>query len=138
MKSRLLTVIAVPTVAVVLAAGAASASTMHATLGAHLSGMGEAGVVNLQVNMTSSKLCWAFDLPSGMGATVAAIHAGKTGAAVLELGMHYTAKGCSGAPKMVLEHLETSPATYWVWVNTRAHMGELRGALFAGMAHTHM
>jgi hypothetical protein len=32
-------------------------------------------------------------------------------------------------------HLEAKPATYSVWVNTKAHQGELRGALFAGMAH---
>jgi len=36
---------------------------------------------------------------------------------------------------MVVEHLEAKPATYWVFVDTKGHPGELRGKLFAGMAH---
>jgi hypothetical protein len=36
---------------------------------------------------------------------------------------------------MTLEHLETKPTTYWVFVDTKGHPGELRGKLFAGMAH---
>jgi hypothetical protein len=133
MHRRALTVIAAATLAV--ASTGAVAATMHPELGSHLSGMGDHGVVNLQVTASSSKLCWTFDVPSTLGATLASIHVGKTGAMLLELGMHYTKSGCTTESKMTLEHLEASPATYWVWVNTKAHPGELRGALFAGMAH---
>jgi hypothetical protein len=134
MKRRPLTALAAAGATLALAAAGASAAAMHATLGAHLTGMGDHGVVNLQITSSSSKLCWTFDVPTGMGATVASIHAGENGMTLLELGMHYTAKGCTTEPKMDLEHLETSPATYWVWVNTKAHMGDLRGKLSAGMA----
>jgi hypothetical protein len=127
--------IVIATTALALASSGASASAMHAELGAHLSGMGDHGVVNLQVSSGSGKLCWTFDVPAGIGATVASIHAGKSGSTLLELGMHYTAKGCATESKMALEHLEAAPSTYWVWVSTKAHPGELRGALFAGMAH---
>jgi hypothetical protein len=135
MERRRLFPIATAAATLALASAGASASAMHAELGARLSGMGDHGVVNLQVSSGSGKLCWTFDVPAGMGATVASIHAGKSGATLLELGMHYTAKGCATESKMALEHLEAAPATYWVWVSTKAHPGELRGALFAGMAH---
>jgi hypothetical protein len=134
MKRRLLTLSAAG-VATLACAAAASASSMHATLGAHLSGMGEHGVVNLQVDSSSGKVCWAFDIPSSTGATSAAVHAGQTGATLLELGMHYAKSGCETEPKMDVEHLESKPTTYWVWVNTKAHPGDLRGALTAGMVH---
>jgi len=35
---------------------------------------------------------------------------------------------------MTLEHLEAKPGTYWVWVDTKGHPGDLRGVLSAGMA----
>jgi hypothetical protein len=117
-----------------LAAGA-SAATMHPELGAHLSGMGEHGIVNLQLTASSGKVCWTFDLPKSVVATGATVHSGTGGATLLELGMHYTKHGCETEPKMSLEHLEAKPGSYSVWVNTKAHMGELRGTLFAGMAH---
>ena len=31
--------------------------------------------------------------------------------------------------------IESKPGRYWVWVATKGHPGELRGKLFAGMAH---
>jgi hypothetical protein len=31
--------------------------------------------------------------------------------------------------------IESAPAKYRVWVDTKAHTGDLRGALFVGMAH---
>ena len=49
--------------------------------------------------------------------------------------MHYTKSGCASEAAMTLQHLETKPASYSVWVDTKAHPGELRGTLFAGMAH---
>ena len=37
--------------------------------------------------------------------------------------------------KTAVTLIETSPTKYRVWVNTKGHPGELRGALFVGMAH---
>ena len=34
-----------------------------------------------------------------------------------------------------LELIEAKPGSYRVWVDTKAHMGELRGTMFAGMGH---
>jgi hypothetical protein len=121
-------------VALALAAPAALAAEMHPELGARLSGMGEHGVVNLQVKAKSGQLCWAFDLPT-TAATGASIHAGSKGAALVKLGTSYSKKGCTKANAMVLEHLEAKPGAYWVWVDTKGHPGDLRGKLFAGMAH---
>lgn len=118
-----------------LAVGGASASTMHPALGAHLSGMGDHGIVNLHVTASSGKLCWTFDIPTVKGATRATIHTGQSGPTLLELGMHYTKSGCAKESPMTLEHLDAKPASYWVWVDTKAHPGDVRGALFAGMAH---
>jgi hypothetical protein len=134
MKPRPLTVVAGTAATLALAAGA-SASMMHAILGANLTGMGDHGVVNLRLTSSTGKLCWTFDIPASMGATRASIHAGASGAQLLELGMHYTKTGCATEPKMDVQHLEGSPGTYWVWVSTKADMRELRGKLFAGMAH---
>ena len=118
-----------------LAAAGASASAMNPKLGARLSGMGEHGTVNLQVTASSGKLCWTFDIPSVKGPTRATIHTGQSGATLLELGMDYTKTGCAKESAMTLEHLESKPGAYSVWVDTKAHPGEVRGTLFAGMAH---
>jgi hypothetical protein len=34
-----------------------------------------------------------------------------------------------------LDLIESKPGSYVVWLDTKGHMGELRGKLFAGMAH---
>ena len=120
--------------AALAATSAAFAATMHPVLAARLSGMGEHGVVNIQVKSSSKQLCWTFDLGT-KGVTGAAIHTGSKGVVLLKLGKTYAKKGCVKADPMVLSHLETSPGKYWVWVNTKAHPGDLRGKLFAGMAH---
>ena len=52
---------------------------------------------------------------------------------LLELGMHYTKSGCAKESMMTLEHLEAKPGAYSVWVDTKAHTGEVRGALLSGM-----
>jgi len=135
MKRRPTTYLAVAGATLALVAAGASAASMHPELGAHLSGMGNHGVVNLQLTASSGKLCWTFTVPASVGATSATIHVGSAGATLLELGMHYTKAGCETESKMTLEHLEAKPAGYSVWVNTKAHQGDLRGALFAGMAH---
>jgi hypothetical protein len=97
--------------------------------------MGEHGIVNLQVKSKSNQVCWTFDLPTTKNVTATSIHTGTSKVVVLKLGKTYSAKGCTKADPMVVEHLETKPATYWVFVDTKGHPGELRGKLFAGMAH---
>jgi hypothetical protein len=39
------------------------------------------------------------------------------------------------ARKSALDSIESHPSRYRAWVDTKAHQGELRGKLFAGMAH---
>ena len=111
----------------------ATAGTMHPELGAHLSGMGETGVVNLQAHAKSHQLCWKFQLSvmHVLGATVRDAH----GMIVARLGHMYRAKGCAMVPKKSLQLIEEKPGHYWVWVATNGHPGELRGRLHAGMAH---
>ncbi len=121
--------------AAAVAVPAAAAAQMHPELAARLSGMGEHGVVNLQVKAKKGRLCWTFDLPSTQGITGASIHAGKKKTALIRLGKRYTKKGCTHASAMTLEHLEAKPGAYWVLVDTKGHPGDLRGKLLAGMAH---
>lgn len=111
----------------------ATAGMMHPELGAHLSGMGEQGIVNLQAHESTGKLCWTFDLHvmQANGATVRDAH----GMTVARLGHMYSAKGCAQVAKTALQLIETKPMSYWVWVATPGHPGDLRGKLFAGMAH---
>jgi CHRD domain len=108
---------------------------MHSKLAARLSGMGEHGIVNLTADAKAKKVCWTFDLPTTKGVTSASIHTGAKGAVLVRLGTKYAKKGCTSAPEMALEHVETTPGKYWVWVNTKGHPGDLRGRLFAGTAH---
>ena len=123
---------AVATAALVLVPVAA-AGMMHRELGAHLSGMGETGVVNLTAHSTKQQLCWKFQLHvmHPLSATVR----DKNGMTVAHLGHMYRAKGCAMVPKMSLQLIEENPGHYWVWVATKGHPGDLRGKLFAGMAH---
>jgi hypothetical protein len=111
----------------------ASASTMHPTLGARLSGMGEHGIVNLQAHAAKNQLCWKFELSvmHVLSSTVRDAH----GMIVARLGHMYRAKGCAMVPTKSLALIETKPASYWVWVATKGHPGELRGKLRAGMVH---
>ena len=121
--------IAVALVAVPVAA----AGMMHPTLGAKLSGMGEHGIVNLQAHAAKNQLCWKFEL-SVMHLTGATVR-DKAGMTVARLGHMYRAKGCAMVPNKSLALIESKPGRYWVWVATKGHPGELRGRLFAGMAH---
>src|SRR5215831_9558223 len=83
-------VIAVLAATVTIASGA----TMHPELGAKLSGMGEHGVVNVQVKAKQGKLCWTFDLPNTTGITGSSIHVGSKGVVLVKLGKTYSRKGC--------------------------------------------
>jgi trehalose utilization protein len=111
----------------------ATAGMMHPELGARLSGMGETGVVNLTAHSQTHRLCWKFQLHvmHVLGATVRDRH----GMIVARLGHMYRAKGCAMVPKMSLRLIEEKPGRYRVWVATKGHPGDLRGRLFAGMAH---
>jgi hypothetical protein len=133
MHLKTLAVSAAAGAAVLLGAGAALADMMHPELGAKLSGMGQHGIVNLQSNAAKGKLCWTFEVPT-KGITTSSIR-DTAGMKVTELGMHYTAKGCEAVATKTLDMIESKPGSYQVWVDTKAHMGELRGKLFAGMAH---
>jgi hypothetical protein len=112
---------------------AATAGAMHPTLGARLSGMGEHGIVNLRAHATRHQLCWKFDIQllHPLDATVRDGH----GMIVGRLGHMYRAEGCAMVPTKSLALIESKPGRYWVWVATKGHPGELRGRLFAGMAH---
>jgi hypothetical protein len=124
---------AVVATAALAAVPVASAGMMHPELGARLSGMGEHGIVNLQAHATTGRLCWTFDLHvmHVLGATIRDSH----GMIVARLGHMYTAKGCATVAKTALRLMESKPGSYWVWVATKGHPGDLRGKLFAGMAH---
>jgi len=113
---------------------AAGAAMMHPVLGARLSGMGMRGVVNLQSNATKGELCWTFTL-GGSGFTGASVR-DAAGMSVAKLGSLYSGKGCAMVSKMALDEIEAKPASYRIWVDTKGHPGDLRGTLFAGMAHS--
>jgi hypothetical protein len=131
---RLVSVPAAVVVSLAIASTAMAAS-MHPALGARLAGMGEHGIVNLHVKSASGQVCWAFDLPASLHATGSSVHTGLNGALLVRLGKTYSKSGCAKADAMVLQHLETKPAAYSVFVDTKGHPGELRGKLFVGMAH---
>jgi len=115
------------------AAGGAAADTMHPELAARLSGMGEHGIVNLTLKASHHEICWSFDLPT-THATAASVRDAH-GMLVAKLGSRYSKKGCAMAPAAAFTRVESAPAKYRVWVDTKAHAGELRGKLFVGMAH---
>jgi hypothetical protein len=119
--------------AALVAAPVATAGMMHPELAARLSGMGEHGIVNLQAHAARHQLCWKFELNlmHARGATIR----DKAGMIVARLGRMYRAKGCAMVAKRSLALIESKPGRYWVWVATKGHPGELRGRLFAGMAH---
>jgi hypothetical protein len=124
---------AVVAAAALAAIPVATAGMMHPTLAARLSGMGEHGIVNLRAHPTQHRLCWTFDLHvvHVLGSTIRDAH----GMIVARLGHMYRAQGCAMVSKRSLSLIESKPGRYWVWVATKGHPGELRGRLFAGMAH---
>jgi hypothetical protein len=134
MRVRLLLPAAAFLVALATSTGAtATMRGMHPHLAARLSGMGEHGIVNLTSQAAKGRLCWTFDVPTKgiLRASIRDAHGMKMAA----LGMHYRAKGCGAAKKAALRLLEAHPARYRVWLDTKGHPGDLRGKLFAGMAH---
>jgi hypothetical protein len=132
MRARRLT-LAAACAALTLGSGVAAADTMNPELGARLAGMGERGIVNLQSHATKGRLCWTFEVHTAgiTGASIRDAH----GMVVARLGAHYAPKGCATVAKGTLRLIEAKPGAYRVWVDTTGHAGELRGKLFAGMAH---
>ena len=131
MRSKILALTV--TAAAALAAASLALAGMHSTLGARLAGMGDHGIVNLQAHAAKGQLCWTFGLSAKhlTGATIRDAH----GMMVARLGHMYSAKGCAMVSKHALTRIETTPGSYRVWVATAGHPGDLRGKLFAGMAH---
>lgn len=124
--------------AALVALGTSTAATatiggMHPHLAARLSGMGEHGIVNLTSQAGKGRLCWTFEVPT-RGVLRASIRDAH-GMRVAGLGMHYSAKGCGPVRPAALRLVESHPSRYRVWLDTKGHPGDLRGALFAGMAH---
>jgi hypothetical protein len=130
MHARMLLVTAVSACAL---AGTAAAAEMHPALTAKLSGMGEHGTVHLTSNATTGKVCWTFDLMTH-GVTAASIH-DAGGMVVAKLGPSYKAKSCTTVTPSAVRMIQSKPGAYVVWVDTKGHMGELRGTLAASMAH---
>ena len=131
MRSKVLLFVCVGLMAAI-GAGAAMADTMHPQLGARLSGLGEHGIVNLTLK-ANHEICWTFDIPT-KAATAASVRDAH-GMTVAKLGSAYAKKGCAMVAKTAVTLLETTPTKYRVWVDTKGHPGDLRGALFVGMAH---
>lgn len=132
MRSKVLSFVFAAALAA-LVAGTAAAGSMHPELGARLTGMGEHGIVNLTLKQTHHEICWTFDIPTN-GVTQASVRDAH-GMIVAKLGSHFAKKGCAMEPKAALARIEAKPAGYRVWVDTKGHPGDLRGALFVGMAH---
>jgi hypothetical protein len=125
-------ILAVTGAALVLS-GAALADTMHPRLAARLSGMGEHGIVNLRSQAAKGRLCWTFEVPT-KGITGASIRDAH-GMIVVKLGSMYKPKSCANVTTKALTLIESKPRAYWVWLDTKGHPGDLRGRLFAGIAH---
>lgn len=133
MRSIGTTTLAALAVALGLGVPAAGAGTMHPVLGAKLAGMGEHGIVDFRSHAAAGRLCWTFHL-SAKGLTGASIR-DTHGMIVAKLGQAYSAKGCAAVSRKALALIESKPHLYDVWVDTKGHPGDLRGMLFAGMAH---
>ena len=132
MRSKMLIALAVLAAALAVASTAA-AGMMHPVLGARLSGMGHHGIVNFRSHAKQGKLCWKFEVHV-MGIKQATIRDAH-GMVVARLGKKYRAKACAKVTKKALRLIEAKPRRYRVWIATKGHPGELRGKLFAGMAH---
>ena len=132
MRKEVAAAVCAAAVTAIGAAGAA-AGTMHPELGARLAGMGHHGIVNLTLKASHHEICWTFDIPT-KGATHASVRDAH-GMVVAKLGATYSKKGCAMVAAEAVTRIESAPAKYRVWVDTRAHTGELRGTLFVGMAH---
>jgi hypothetical protein len=134
MRRTLFGSIAATAAMLAVTAGAATAAmSMKSELSASLSGMGDKGTATVTINTDSKQICWKLNLPMVKEITGAAIHTGMSGSTLLELGMHYSASGCETESAMTLDHVAMTPKSYYVWINTKGHPGDLRGQLHTGM-----
>ena len=133
---------------VVPAAALAGAGAMHPELAAKLTGAVEVpagapagrGIVNFTLDAAKGSVCWTFEGIKGIDKAMAAhIHkaaAGKAGPVVVPLGGSYKAKGCTTAPKAMIEAIEAHPNAYYANVHSAKYpSGAIRGQLVAGMLH---
>ena len=96
---RSLALSAAVTAALAAAVPVAWGSGMHPELGARLAGMGEHGVVNLQVKSKQGKVCWTFDLPTTHGITGASIHVGSAKRSANSANMRDSASSPTDSPR---------------------------------------
>lgn len=147
MKVRIL-VLAALAVGVVPTLALASRTAMHPELGAKLLGTQEVpkgsptghGIVNLTLNAAKGTVCWTFAGIKGIDKPLAShIHKapnGKSGPVVVPLGGAFKTKGCTTAPKAMIQAIESHPNSYYVNVHTKKYPnGAIRGQLVAGMVH---
>ena len=126
-------VVAVAAAAVAIGAGTARGDTMHPVLVEKLRRHGRARRRQLAVEGGEGPALLDVSLMT-KGITGASVR-DAPGMAVAKLGPAYKAKGCGAVPMKALNLIESKPASYTVWVDTKGHPGDLRGKLFAGMAH---
>ncbi len=133
---------------VTAAVPAVASGAMHPELGAKLLGKAEVpkgapaghGIVNLDLKAAKGQVCWTFGGLVGIDKPAAAhIHRappGKAGPIVVPLGGAFEAKGCTTAPKQLIEAIEGNPGAFYVNVHTAKYPnGAVRGQLVAGMVH---
>ena len=120
---------------------------MHPELGAKLAGKNEVpkgsptahGIVNLTLKSGRGQVCWTFQLAGVRKPLAAHIHKGRPGVSgpvFIALGRAFKSKGCTSAPKKMIEAVEANPNAYYVNVhNAKFPAGVVRGTLVAGMVH---
>ena len=132
MRSIGLTVAAL-TCALGLGVAAAPRTRCTPSSGRSSSGMGEHGIVNFQSQRDEGAAL--LDVRRDDEGDHGRVDPRRAGMVVAKLGSAYKAKSCAMVAKKALDLIESKPGSYRVWVDTKGHLGELRGTLFAGMAH---
>jgi CHRD domain len=149
MRARLLAAmaaVAAVTIPVTALASSTGTAMMSPVVSARLLGKNEvpkgsptgSGLAVVHLNAASGTVCWSFakvvkiDKP-----TAAHIHKGKPGTSgpvVVPFGAAYKAKGCTKAPKTLINAIEEHPAAYYVNIHTVKYpAGAIRGSLVVGM-----
>jgi hypothetical protein len=130
-----LAAIAVPTAL----AGRTDVDTLHATLSGKVEvpkgAPGGKGTATITLNEATGRVCWTFKVAGTDKPVAAHIHKGgpgKAGPVAVPFGKAYSAKGCTTAPKNVVEAIYKRPAAYYVNVHTAKYpAGAVRGQLSA-------
>ena len=145
MRTRFILAAAVVAAALPALAPAAGTS-MSPVVSAKLAGKNEvpkgdpngSGIATIHLSTAKGTVCWSFEKVKKIGTPqVSHIHKGKAGTSgpvVVPLGGKYKAKGCTTAPKKLIEAIETHPNAYYVNIhNAKYPGGAIRGQLVAGM-----